>query len=353
MVDPEIARGHELVGIIARKKSTHLFMGTIGHTFNAMGATLLRVNLTISVCRPAPPTPTPNPPRPTEPSSQTNTNAPGPRRSRAVDPSLAEYEDLLDPQTYAGLDFQRGEKLLSCVEEQEDNIRNILDTPLPSLPEVSQGLYYHTEMHLIQQNIAEFQFRPPTLPGIGALDRDVPPPPNALVDGWHANVMGDYAGHPFPAPSLINEMPATEKGIEDGGAWPTNARGVAQLSSIFPGYYTSRVLHIYTKVFKARRLARTGQLFFDGEMWPYSTNPIRNTPRGVRNWNNGLNIFNDFHGPKRHYDPVFKLEKLRAIIDQGLAGFITMVCAFASSFYFINLGLFAGGSLLVFVGGGC
>ena len=60
-------------------------------------------------------------------------------------------------------------------------------------------------------------------------------------------------------------------------------------------------------------------------MWPYSTNPIRDTYGRVRNWDDGLNIFNDSQGPEGAYDPVFRLEKLGAIIDQGLFGFITMV----------------------------
>jgi hypothetical protein len=60
-------------------------------------------------------------------------------------------------------------------------------------------------------------------------------------------------------------------------------------------------------------------------MWPYITNPIRDTLGRTRNWNDSLNIFNDSHGPEGDYNPVFKAEKLGAIIDQGLVAFITMV----------------------------
>ncbi|KAF7979281.1 hypothetical protein HWV62_42978 [Athelia sp. TMB] len=271
-------------------------------------------------------------------------------------PSLAGYEDLFDPETYSDLERGSGQKLLSCVEEREADIRN---NSCVLAPEVTQGPYYHNEGHLIRQNIAEFQFGLLTLLDIGVIDVETCQPlPNVLVDIWHANATGDYAGHPFPRPDLVDELPATEgprRGLRTAyprtlpeetwlrGAWPTNARGVAQFSTIFPGYYTGRALHVHTKVFtewaplpdgafKAGRLAHTGQFFFDDDvtetvnkMWPYSTNPIRDTFGRVRNWDDGLNIFNASRGPEGAYDPVFRLEKLGAIIDQGLFAFITMV----------------------------
>lgn len=72
-------------------------------------------------------------------------------------------------------------------------------------------------------------------------------------------------------------------------------------------------------------------------MWPYSSNPIRDTFGRVRNWNDGLNIFNDSHGPEGDYDPVFKAEKLGAIIDQGLLAFITMVRLYFSGLWDVRL----------------
>ena len=81
------------------------------------------------------------------------------------------------------------------------------------------------------------------------------PVPNVLVDIWHANTTGHYAGHADPDPSLVWEGPApsgVRKGLltkfpranEDEtwlrGAWPTGENGLAQFTSIFPGYYTGR-----------------------------------------------------------------------------------------------------------------
>jgi protocatechuate 3,4-dioxygenase beta subunit len=74
------------------------------------------------------------------------------------------------------------------------------------------------------------------------------PIPNVLVDLWHANTTGHYAGHAEPDPSLIWEGPAPS-GVRKGlltkfpreneeetwlrGAWATNANGVAQFTSKF------------------------------------------------------------------------------------------------------------------------
>jgi protocatechuate 3,4-dioxygenase beta subunit len=84
---------------------------------------------------------------------------------------------------------------------------------------------------------------------IGVIDIETCQPlPNVLIDIWHANATGFYAGHPHPYPHLVDEKPATEgrrKGLRTGyprtvdeenwlrGAWATNEKGVAQFSSKF------------------------------------------------------------------------------------------------------------------------
>lgn len=77
----------------------------------------------------------------------------------------------------------------------------------------------------------------------------------ALVDIWHANATGFYAGHPTPAEGFENEKPqvggsraglltAYPRTLFDEqwlrGAWPTDNHGVARFNTIFPGYYTGR-----------------------------------------------------------------------------------------------------------------
>ncbi|KZP08281.1 hypothetical protein FIBSPDRAFT_995828 [Athelia psychrophila] len=213
-------------------------------------------------------------------------------------PSLAGYEDLFDPQTYADLDVQSGQKL-------EANIHN---NSRVLAPEVTQGPYYHTDADLIRQSS-------PACSPCSTSRRAFP----SRTPWWTSGTRTPRA-----------TMPGTRSLRPD---WRTSCR---RRRAIFPGYYTGRALHIHTKVFTdwaplANSTFKAGQFFFGDDvsetinkMWPYSTNPIRTTHGRVRNWSDGLNIFNDSHGPEGHYDPVFRLEKLEAIIDQGLVGFVTM-----------------------------
>lgn len=89
------------------------------------------------------------------------------------------------------------------------------------------------------------------------------PMPNVLVDLWHANTTGHYAGHPDQDPVLKWEGPATEgprKGLLSKyprtndhetflrGAWPTNENGLAQFScasEAFPHFSPLSSLHTF------------------------------------------------------------------------------------------------------------
>ena len=58
-------------------------------------------------------------------------------------------------------------------------------------------------------------------------------------------------------------------------------------------------------------------------MWPYVSNPIRETRSRTGNW---LNIFEDVQGPGGKYNLVFKLHFLGGMINQdALVGYVTMV----------------------------
>ncbi|RXW19984.1 hypothetical protein EST38_g5857 [Candolleomyces aberdarensis] len=261
------------------------------------------------------------------------------------------YEDL---RKEIGSSSEGDKTIMGCTPISETHIQN---NTCVLAPEVTEGPYYHTEGHLIRQNIAELQDGLLLMLDIGVIDVETCKPlPNVLVDIWQANATGSYAvlpmsfsGHPDPRPELINEPPQVggkRAGLLSAyprtvfeetwlrGAWPTDQNGVAQ--------FTSRATHIHTKVFpewtplpngtfKSGRLSHVGQFFFDDDinlvidkMHPYSENPIRDSRGRTRNWRDSLNIFEDSHGPEGKYNPVFKLHFLGGVISQGFVGYITM-----------------------------
>ncbi|KIY72247.1 aromatic compound dioxygenase [Cylindrobasidium torrendii FP15055 ss-10] len=273
---------------------------------------------------------------------------PGAQAAARVQASIEEYDELFGKSSGS-----TSAELMSC-SPMETNARLDNNTCVLA-PVVTEGPYYHKEGHPIRNNMAELQQGLLLLLDVGVIDVETcEPMEGVLVDLWHANATGHYAGHPWPKPELKDEKPQVggkRAGLLSAfprteyeetwlrGAWPTNRNGVAQFTTIFPGYYTGRATHVHTKVFQdwqptdngsftGGRLMHVGQFFFDDEvnsvidkMHPYTTNELKDR---TRNWRDSLNIFEDSHGPEGQYNPVFRLEFLGGVINQGLAGFITM-----------------------------
>lgn len=250
---------------------------------------------------------------------------------------------------------ENGKKLMACEPVQETKIRN--STCVLS-PQVTEGPYYHTEGHPIRSNMAEWQLGILFMMNIGVIDVETcEPVPNILVDLWHANATGYYAGHPTPRPDLVSEEPAStgpRKGLlsayprtNDDEAWlrgalPTDRNGVSEFTSIFPGYYQGRATHVHIKVFPewnmlpngsftGGRLIHTGQFFVPDDLneaidkvWPYSENPLAHMPgrKRTRNWEDSLQIFTHSHAGG--YQPMFEMEKLGGVVQQGLIGYATI-----------------------------
>jgi len=268
---------------------------------------------------------------------------------------LPTNDELFATETYEEPSSTKGNQaLLACdVVEEETEIQN---NTCVLTPIVTSGPYYHNSGHPIRQNIAEYQIGLLSYLDIGVIDINTCKTlPNVLVDIWQANATGHYAGHPDPAPHLVDEKPQVggkRAGLLTAfprtnfheqwlrGAWETDSHGVARFTTIFPGYYTGRATHVHAKVFTSwtenkngtftgGKLAHVGQFFFEDDlnmqidkMFPYTENPIRDIGGRTRNWRDSLNIFEDSH--ENAYNPIFKMHLLGGVLNQGLVGFITM-----------------------------
>ncbi len=101
---------------------------------------------------------------------------------------------------------------------------------------------------------------------------------NAKVDIWHCDAKGVYAGF-------------AEQGTEGEtflhGIQPTDAKGLAVFTTVYPGWYPGRAVHIHVRVYLGGSIVHTGQLFFPDAITdqvykraPYSSRPGRD-PRNA------------------------------------------------------------------------
>ncbi len=112
---------------------------------------------------------------------------------------------------------------------------------------------------------------------------------NAYVDVWHCDALGAYSDVSGGGQSNTQGQKFLR------GYQVTNSNGVAEITTIFPGYYTGRTVHIH---FKIRLYAGTqktyeftSQFFFNDSVTdqifaasPYNTK----SARGTRNSNDGI-----------------------------------------------------------------
>jgi protocatechuate 3,4-dioxygenase beta subunit len=71
---------------------------------------------------------------------------------------------------------------------------------------------------------------------------------NAVVDVWHCDAGGSYSE---PGETFLR------------GAQVTNRDGVAEFTTVYPGWYPGRTIHVHAKVHLDKQTVLTTQLYFD------------------------------------------------------------------------------------------
>ena len=113
---------------------------------------------------------------------------------------------------------------------------------------MTEGPYYVAGEN-IRKNITDKQPGTKITLTITVVDTSCNPIPNAKVDIWHTNASGKYSG--------VNGN--SEKFLR--GSQVTNTQGKATFTTIFPGWYPGRVMHIHVKVWRNGQDVFTSQFF--------------------------------------------------------------------------------------------
>jgi protocatechuate 3,4-dioxygenase beta subunit len=103
------------------------------------------------------------------------------------------------------------------------------------------------------------------------------PVPNAAVDIWHCDARGYYAGFEQNDPDQMvgagSSFTYTPPNNYLRGVQMTDTNGTATFTTIYPGYYYGRTIHIHVEVhtdgsasatnYGGGHVCHTGQLYFD------------------------------------------------------------------------------------------
>ena len=130
---------------------------------------------------------------------------------------------------------------------------------------------------------------------------------NAVVDIWHCDARGSYSG--FQGEDSETYL---------RGAQVTNRDGIVEFTTIYPGWYPGRTVHIHAKVHVDRQTVLTTQFYFDDA---FSTKVFEGDAYASAA---GRDAFNDSDGI---YDPSLEL----TLSDEGddYLGLITLDVATA------------------------
>jgi protocatechuate 3,4-dioxygenase beta subunit len=165
--------------------------------------------------------------------------------------------------------------------------------------EETAGPFYF-EVDRVRSDIREGHDGAPLRLGVRVRDltNGCQPIPNAVVDVWHCDATGSYSE---PGETYLR------------GLQVTSADGIVEFTTIYPGWYPGRTVHIHAKVHLDKRTVLTTQFYFDDAFTDrvFSLEPYAG--------DTGRDAFNDS-------DPLYEkaLELSLSKEDGGCLGLITL-----------------------------
>ena len=174
-------------------------------------------------------------------------------------------------------------------------------------PELTEGPYF-LDGDLIRQDITDARPGAPLKLQILVNNATTCEPlSNAAVDIWHCDARGYYSGissnNPGPDADATEAAEAADSRFLRG-IQLTDATGVAEFHTIYPGWYMGRTIHIHMKVsedgeagktYDGGHVSHTGQLFFDDAISDqvFLLEPYAGRPDEQRTTNDQDNILGD------------------------------------------------------------
>ena len=174
-----------------------------------------------------------------------------------------------------GVMLNRGLTARDTVALAQDSATAPATTMCVLTPELTEGPYWLDDL-LVRNDITEGKAGVPLDLQITVVDASTCAPiEHAAVDVWHCDANGFYSGFTGSNPG------GTDGYVDDGsnpdtflrGVMLTDANGLAQFATIYPGWYAGRAIHIHMKVhvggaaedgtYDGGTTAHTGQLAFD------------------------------------------------------------------------------------------
>ncbi|KAG8684603.1 hypothetical protein FRC11_011853 [Ceratobasidium sp. 423] len=216
-------------------------------------------------------------------------------------------------------------------------------------PEVTEGPYYVAN-ELLRTDLREDQAGVDLVLDIGVIDTTTCTPlEDALVEIWNCNATGAYAGFTTaslgapPGGSPPNGSPPTKRSTSMSdqytwlrGGYATNSEGMVEFKTIYPGYYTSRTVHIHTMVqtnysvatngsiiSHAGQVRHIGQIFFDEDLNDQVlVQPAYINTTQTRTLNNGDSVLAEQNTDG--YNAFADAELLGSDVSEGVLAYITL-----------------------------
>lgn len=130
-------------------------------------------------------------------------------------------------------------------------------------PEETEGPYYF-DVGAVRSDIREDRDGTNLRVAIRVQDAAACTPiANAVVDIWHCDAGGVYSGFESASTGGQGGSAPTDDDTFLRGVQVTNAKGIVEFLTIYPGWYRGRTVHIHAKVHIDSATALTTQMYFD------------------------------------------------------------------------------------------